>query len=382
VIDEAHHVVADTYKKIIEAYPNATLLGLTATPCRGDGRGLGNVFQEMIEAPQIPELIGLGFLVGTKVYAPCIPDLRGVRTTAGDYNVGQLAERMDRAPLIGDIISHWLRLGESRKTVAFATSVEHSVHIRDEFIRAGVRAEHIDGGTPKPERDQTLARLASGELQVVSNCAVLTEGWDCPEASCCILARPTKSFGLFRQMIGRTLRPAEGKSNALILDHSGAVYRHGLVEDLVEWTLDPDHKAEAKAHTSAGHNFESSSRLIECSQCSAIRTAGEACPHCGFLPRRPARPVPVGAGELGLVNAHRQATPTTVDRATKMRWWAMLTHIGQERGYKPGWAAHQFKTKFGDWPGRAVEPLPPSTEVTAWVRHRMIRFAKSRRRVA
>ena len=132
----------------------------------------------MIECPQVAELIAQKYLVGTKVFAPIDPDLSGVRTVAGDYNEKQLAERMDRPQLVGDIVTHWLKFGERRKTVCFATSVGHSVHIRDEFVRAGVRAEHVDGTTPKPERDATLARLASGEIELVTNCAVLSEGWD------------------------------------------------------------------------------------------------------------------------------------------------------------------------------------------------------------
>jgi superfamily II DNA or RNA helicase len=211
VIDEAHHCPANTYRKIIEAYPDAVLLGLTATPCRGDGRGLGGIFQVIIECPQVAELIEQKYLVRTRVYAPVNPDLKGVRTVAGDYNERQLAERMDRAKLVGDIVTHWHKFSERRKTVAFAVNVSHSIHLRDEFIKSGVRAEHIDGSTPKPERDASLDRLASGEIDLITNCMVLTEGWDMPAVSCCILARPTKKMGLFRQMIGRVLRPADGK---------------------------------------------------------------------------------------------------------------------------------------------------------------------------
>jgi DNA repair protein RadD len=111
--------------------------------------------------------------------------------------------------------------------VVFAVNVAHSVHIRDEFIKSGVKAEHIDETTPKDERDAALARLASGETELITNCMVLTEGWDLPEVSCCILARPTKKIGLYRQMVGRVLRPAPGKIDAIVLDHSGAVYQHG-----------------------------------------------------------------------------------------------------------------------------------------------------------
>src|SRR6266566_5616816 len=224
IIDEAHHACAMTYQKVIAAFPDAIILGLTATPCRGDGRGLGGIFKTMIECPQVPDLIEQGYLVKSRVYAPVDPDLRGVRTQAGDYVESQLAERMDKDQLVGDIVTHWHKYGERRRTVCFACSVGHSIHIKDEFVRAGVRAEHLDGSTPKDEREAILARLASGETEVVSNCMVLTEGFDCPDIGCIILARPTKKMGLFRQMIGRGLRPADGKSDCIILDHSGAAF--------------------------------------------------------------------------------------------------------------------------------------------------------------
>jgi DNA repair protein RadD len=213
VVDEAHHVKARTWREILDAYRNATILGLTATPCRG-GRGLGGIFETMIECPQVAQLIELGYLVPSRVYAPAAPNLGGVETRQGDYVVSQLEERLDKAQLVADIVTTWLKYGEGRKTVVFATGVGHSIHIRNRFIEAGIKAEHIDGGTPKDERDATLARLASGEIDVVCNCMVLTEGWDMPEVGCCILARPTKQMGLFRQMIGRVLRPAPGKNDA------------------------------------------------------------------------------------------------------------------------------------------------------------------------
>jgi DNA repair protein RadD len=378
VIDEAHHCPATTYQKIIDAYPDAILLGLTATPCRGDGRGLGGIFERMIECPQVAELIAGGYLVKTRTYAPVNPDLKGVRTVAGDYNEGQLADRMDRPKLVGDIVTHWHKFGERRKTVAFAVNVAHSVHLRDEFIKSGVRAEHIDGSTPKPERDATLERLASGEIELVTNCMVLTEGWDMPEVACCILARPTRKMGLFRQMIGRILRPAPGKVDAIVLDHSGAVFRHGFVEDEVCWTLDPERHAESPTHTKRCENY--SSRLLECTQCGAIRVGGEPCPSCGFLPQHPPKPVVYAAGELAEVARNRTTTPNVYDPATRAMWLGMLTAIAQERGYKSGWAAVNYKEKFNAWPpyGAAVMPIPPSPEVRSWVRSRLIAYAKSR----
>jgi DNA repair protein RadD len=377
IIDEAHHAPARTYQKIIDAYPDAVLLGLTATPCRGDGRGLGGIFETIIECPQVAELIAQGFLVKTRVYAPVDPDLAGVRTQAGDYVETQLAERMDRPKLIGDIVTHWHRYGERRKTVAFAVNVAHSIHLKDEFIKSGVRCEHIDGSTPKPERDASLARLESGEIEVISNCMVLSEGWDMPEVGACILARPTRKMGLFRQMIGRVLRPAPGKADAIILDHSGAVFRHGFVEDPVTWTLDPERRAENRTHEARG--TEHTSRLLECTSCGAVRVSGEVCGHCGFLPQRPARPVPICDGELGLVDRARRASGNVYSPAERERWHAMLAWIAGERSYKPGWTAHKYKEKFGAWPpwGASPEPTPPTPECRSWVRSRMIAYARS-----
>jgi DNA repair protein RadD len=152
VLDECHHATAPTWRAVIARYPKAIILGVTATPCRSDGRGLGGIFEEMI-CPQVAELIDNKHLVPTRVYAPNVPDLKGVHTKAGDYALDELAERMDRIGLIGDIVTHWHRLAERRSTVIFATSVAHSIHICEALAESGVKAAHIDGKTPKDERD-------------------------------------------------------------------------------------------------------------------------------------------------------------------------------------------------------------------------------------
>ena len=380
VIDEAHHCPANTYRAIIDAYPEALLLGLTATPCRGDGRGLGGIFETLIECPQVADLIQQGYLVKTRVYAPVQPDLKGVRVQAGDYNEAQLAERMDRPKLVGDIATHWFKYGERRRTVAFAVNVAHSIHLRDEFLQNGVKAEHIDGSTPKDERDATLARLASGDIEIVTNCMVLTEGWDMPAIGCAILARPTRKMGLFRQMIGRVLRPAEGKPDAIILDHSGAVFRHGMPEDHVEWTLDPENRATSPEHQTR-LDFPSRS-LLECSQCGALREGGKACWHCGFMPSRQAKAVFLD-GELALVDRHQQHKAGD-DPVVRAQWHGMLAYIAFERGYRPGWVAHTYRKKFGRFPewGAETSPIAPSPEVLAWVRSRQIAYAKAKGRAA
>jgi DNA repair protein RadD len=369
IVDECHHVAARTWRTILQSYPNARLIGLTATPCRSDGRGLGNYFSTIIEGPQIPELIAKGFLVPTVYYAPVEPDLRGVQTRQGDYVINQLADRMNRDDLVGDIVSNWHKFGERRKTLVFCVDVAHSLHVRNEFVKSGVRAEHIDGTTPKPERDAALCRLASGETELIANCMVLTEGYDLPALGCIALARPTKQLGLFRQMAGRGLRPAPDKQNLILIDHSGAVYRHGLLEDRIAWTLDATGHAENPTHAKRAR--DTMRKLIACSQCNALRSAGEKCPHCGFLPQRPAEGIAFRDGALGRVNRN--------DPVERLRWHAMLTAIASTRGYKPGWIAYKYKEKFGTWPPiREVAPMPPSPDVLAWVHSRMIAYAKAR----
>ena len=375
VIDEAHHAPARTYRGIIEAYPHAVILGATATPCRTDGRGLG-VFDELIIGRRERELTADGYLVPARVYAPSRPDLSGVAVARGDYVEEQLAKVMDTGTLVGDVVTHWLRLAQWRPTVVFATGVAHSQHLANEFRLAGVLAEHLDGSTPAEERDAILARLARGDIDLVSNAMVLTEGWNCPVASCQVLARPTKSLRLYRQMVGRVLRIAPGKSDALILDHAGAVFAHGFPDEPIAWTLGADRRAENPAQTArkSGHTPS----LTDCPECHAVRLEGKPCDFCGWRPRPRAVAPDVIDGELAEVGRDRKSMPRNIDAAERRRWHAELVWIAEERGHKPGWAAHKYKDKFGSFPiERDVQPAPPSREVRAWVRSRDIAYRKA-----
>jgi superfamily II DNA or RNA helicase len=376
IIDEAHHVRARTYQKILAAYPGAIVIGLTATPCRGDGRGLGSTFNALVECPPVIELTAAGYLVPATIYAPSQPDLSGVRVERGDYVERQLAERVDTAQLVGDIVEHWHRLAGRRRTVIFATGVAHAVHLRDEFRRAGVLAEHLDGSTPHEERDAILARLAAGTIEVVTNAMVLTEGWDCPDVGCLVLARPTKSLGLYRQMVGRVLRPAPGKVDALILDHAGAVFAHGFPDDPIKWELAEDRRAENKAHAARG-SYRAPA-LTTCPECAAVRFEGKPCPACDWRPRPKAAPVEVADGELGRVARNRTVPAAAITADERTRFYGMLLYVANERGYARGWAGHKFREKFGDWPAsRFVDPVPPDDAMRSWVRSRQIAYAKA-----
>jgi len=183
MIDEAHRARAQSYKDLIARYPDAFLVGLTATPFRADKSPLGDIFDSMVVVTSPRQLVDDGHLVEPKVWtvpAALLPDLRGVRTRAGDYDQRQLAAAADKSKLVGSIVEHWTRHAGGRRTVAFAASVEHSRHIAAEFLSAGIPAEHLDGTTKALERDAILARLGSGETLVVSNCGVGCEGWDPP----------------------------------------------------------------------------------------------------------------------------------------------------------------------------------------------------------
>lgn len=323
----------------------------------------------------------------TIYFAPAKPDLRGVETRQGDYVINQLADRMNRNDLVGDIISHWHKLAQRRRTLVFCVDVAHSLHVKDEFIKSGVRAEHLDGATPKIERDAILERLEAGETEVICNCMVLTEGVDLPAIGCIVLGRPTKQIGLFRQMAGRGLRPAPGKTNLILIDHSGAVYRHGLLEDQIEWTVSTDSRAHNSAHEA--RDRQTTSRLIECTQCGAVRQGGEVCSHCGFLPKR--RPDAMGFrdGDLHEVGQQQQAHSV----AEQQRWYRELMALRTVRNtvrpgqgkepLKPTWPAAKFKDKFGTWPPFAWNNLAPASEVSAeissWVRSRDIAYAKGQR---
>jgi superfamily II DNA or RNA helicase len=237
VIDECHHAAADSYQNVLAEYPDAHIVGLTATPFRLDGRGLGDLFGELVVAAWPDELCTDGVLHKPRIWASKAPDLRGVRVVAGDYNLGALAQRSNTAELNADIVETWRKRAAGRRTVAFAVDIAHSMAITKAFQDVGVPAEHLDGGTSRDNRDAILERLRQGKTQVVSNCMVLTEGWDLPALACAILARPTASLNLHLQMIGRVMRACEGKDGAIVLDHAGNHHVHGLVTRRLNYTL-------------------------------------------------------------------------------------------------------------------------------------------------
>lgn len=272
--DECHHIVAKTWSMLRARFAEAKHLGLTATPSRLDGQGLGRWFDDLIGGPDTRWLIEWGYLSNYRLFAPSVPDLRGAKLNYGEYPKALVGERMSDHALVGDVIDHYKRKAPGRSALLFAISVSASQTIVDRFNAAGIRAEHVDGGTPTPQRDDAIRKLASGEISILSNVDVFTEGFDLPEIGAVILLRPTKSFALYRQMIGRGLRRDARSDDTIILDHAGLIYEHGLPDDFVQWSLGGNDGRRA-------HGVMSRKTRI-CPECDAVHEIGPVCPDCGY----------------------------------------------------------------------------------------------------
>lgn len=280
IIDEAHHVAAGTWARVLSHFPRAKLLGVTATPIRLDGRGLGldhgGLFDELVCGPPISELIQLGHLVPPIVYAyPHEIDLGGVRKAGGDYVGRELASRVDKPSIIGCAVEHYTRLSPGEPAIAFCANLEHATHVSEQFRTAGYCSEVIHGKLSDDERQEMISGLASGRIQVLTSVDLISEGTDIPVVSTAILLRPTASTGLYLQQVGRILRPATGKSRGLVLDHVGNCLRHGLPDDDREWTLAGARKRQ--------RDDDGVPIIRQCKKCFAVYEKGLRCPYCGHV---------------------------------------------------------------------------------------------------
>jgi superfamily II DNA or RNA helicase len=335
------------------------------------------MYDDMVHCPSISELIRQEYLVMPRSFAPTIPDLTGIKVVRGDYDPKELEAALDRRKLVGDILTHWHRLASDRPTVVFASGVKHSMHLRDEFVRQGVNAVHLDGNTALTERTKIIDDLKKGKIQVVCNYGVLTEGFDEPTLSACILARATKNLGLYLQMAGRILRPAANKKDAVIIDHSGNIYEHGFVTDDHGWALEEG--AALKEDAAERQRKFDEKRPICCVMCTAVYTGQLVCPKCGHTPETKGKWVETRHGELMEVRADKRRTAKKREytKQEKQQWYSELLMLAQITGKTSGWVAHTYRAKFEMWPrGLMDSKVEPSGEVRSYVRHRNIAYAK------
>lgn len=358
VIDEAHQTAGEGYKWFLDQFKDAYILGVSATPHLK--KGLRHLADAVVYPISINELMRQGHLVSPRYYGCDTPDLSNVKIVGGEFNEKQLDVAMRKSALKGYIPEHYLKYGEGRPTLMFCATIEHSKMLVEQLNAKGILAAHVDADSSDEERQEAIDDLTAGRIKVLSNVGILTTGFDCPPVSCIILARPTMSYNLHIQIIGRGTRPFPGKKDFIVLDHAGNVMRHGPIEDEMQAELDPKPKQKKTGPREAP--------LTSCSLCDALYSpAALACPECGEEnPNPPDRTPKQKPGEL----------IELFDEQVE-RFFARLKEIGRQRGYKKWWILAQINEKFGEhvaekykprvfrmqqWATRESTHIPPSSE--------------------
>jgi len=339
ICDEAHHCLATTWRRVLDAFPNAFVIGLTATPERMGGQGLKDIFESLVIGPTVSDLIVWGNLAPYKYFAPPVAaDLSGLRVKMGDYVQSDVAVRMDKSEIIGDIIQHYQRLAPGARAVCYCASVAHSQHTAEMFCQAGIPALHVDGDTPTIPRKAAIDDLRNGKVKILCNVELFGEGLDIPAMDAVILARPTESLTLHIQQSMRPMRPDEDNPSkvAIIIDHVGNVYRHGLPDEDRQWSLEGIKK---KAGGGAGE-FP----LRQCPRCYAAHRPAPKCPLCGYVYPPEERAAPEQKdGELSqIIDLERKQKKIEVGRARSV---VTLEEIAMRRGYSPHWVRRMCSVK-------------------------------------
>lgn len=372
IIDEAHHSTATTYRAIINHWPNAFLLGLTATPERLDGKGLDEIYDHLVCGPTMKQLIKLGALCPYEAFSGKEADLSGVRTQMGDYNQKQLGGAVSKATIVGDIVKSWTKHAAGLQTMAFGVTVEHAEMIAYSFTKAGIAAAALSGESHKDERREVMSAFKAGRIQVLASCELFGEGIDVPAVGAVILGRPTQSLAIYLQQVGRGLRPAPGKQKLVILDHAGNCRRHGLPDKRRLWTLE-------------GRDIQTKMTERFCAACNdkvEVARGEQKCPDCGTpfpvtkKEEGNKRQIEVVGGDLELLldDAPDTGPGFSWDRPKDMsdEGWltamrvarfkkvppicslSFLEEMARQRGFKAGWAWHTHRQLKG------IVPFDPS----------------------
>jgi len=281
-LDEAHK----NYDEIFEIYPNAFIVGMTGTPFNDMSS-----YHSYVHPVEGYELRDQGHLVPEKIYCPHIIDVSAVKIKAGDFEKKQLESVVTSSAVVGNVVQDYITYGQSRPTVCFAVSVEHSLQLTQAFNDAGIKAVHCDANSNDKERKDARDNIVSGRISVICNVDIFSVGWDCPSISCIILARPTWSLTWYMQAIGRGLRSHSGKSNCIILDNAGNVFRHGTPYRIREISLEKPSKKKSRVMDN---------KVCTCEECFFIFDPEEhtQCPECGWVKPRKLREIKSSDGKL------------------------------------------------------------------------------------
>ena len=339
IFDEAHHAMANTWRKLIEVFPKAFIIGLTATPARMGGEGLGDVFESLVLGPSVRQLIDWGNLSPYQYYAPPVrANLEGIRVKYGEYVRADVALRMDKSEIIGDAIEQYRKLADGKRAICYCVGRAHSEHTAEMFREAGINAVHIDGETQNGVRKAAIEQFRTGEIQVLCNVDLISEGFDVPAMEAVVLLRPTQSLTLHIQQSMRPMRPDENNPDkvAVIIDHVGNVYRHGLPDEDRTWSLDGRKKSKQAEPREVS--------LRQCPECYAAHRPAPVCPLCGYTYKIESRAEPEQRkGELAKIDElERKRKRQEVGQARNV---TDLEQIALSRGYSLRWIAKMAEIK-------------------------------------
>ena len=328
ITDEAHHSSAASYTKIYEAFENTLRIGFTATPWRLGSGGLDTVFDSMVEGVSTEWLIQNGYLSPYKYYSVKLVNTDKLHRRAGEYIASEVQALMDSRAIYGDVISNYRKLANGKKTIVYCASVKLSKDTAQAFEKHGIPSAHLDGETPKAEREKTIQDFRDGKITVLSNVDLFGEGFDVPDCECVILLRPTLSLTLHIQQSMRSMRFKEGKT-AIIIDHVGNVFRHGLPDDKREWTLSGRNKAKVVEKKTPS--------IRQCGNCFAcVPPLVQKCPYCGHDFKPTEREIQEKQAELEEINRDK-LKKAKYDSYKNFTTFDELHAFQRARGYKFLW---------------------------------------------
>ncbi len=338
--DEVAHIPSASWAKIYEEMKDIFHVGVTACPWRLSGEGLRKWFPKMVLGPPIHELMEQGFLSRYKIYAPKSGiDTEGLHTRMGDFVTGELENVVDRPTITGNTIQQYNKYLENKRAIIFCASIKHSKHVVEAFESNGIPSAHVDGDTPRQERDLSIKKFKDDKLKIISSVEIFSEGFDCPGAEGVIFLRPTQSLSLYLQQAGRGLRPFPGKEIAIMIDQAGNCLRHGLPDDVREWTLEDRERNVRPSNNGAPVRI--------CERCLAAQPANShECRYCGFIFPIKSRKVEEVDGELQEMQKDQMRREIKREQGMANSFQDLII-LGKRRGYKNpwGWAHCVFNAR-------------------------------------
>ncbi|MCM1316006.1 MAG: DEAD/DEAH box helicase family protein [Prevotella sp.] len=338
ITDESHHSKSESYRKIYDFFPEAYRIGVTATPVRLDGSGLGDVYQTLIEGVSAKWLIENNFLSPYTYYAPTVADLNGIKIQHGEFETKSAENVLFNRTVFGNVISHYRKLADGKQAICYCVSIKHSEAMAEEFQTNGISAVHIDGTTPKAERQRIIEDFRNGKIKILCNVDLISEGFDVPDCECAILLRPTKSLTLYIQQSMRCMRYKPRKS-AIIIDHVGNYARFGMPDADRQWTLESKSK---KAHNQA----ENQVKVIQCPECFYTFQPEDdvkICPECGYAFPKKERTLDIeDSTELRNVTGFMLKYDDSPDQCRNIH---DLQKYAKNHGYKSGWCWYQARQR-------------------------------------